>query len=107
MVGIASAPASTMTSEQTVARIGRRMKVSTNIAFSARLDGRAVADLLYVRDDHAVAGGQASADDVVLAHDVAERHRLLPRDESLLRRLGDEDEMLTGNPIDRDDRDRQ
>jgi hypothetical protein len=32
MVGIASAPASTMTSEQTEARIGRLMKVSTNIA---------------------------------------------------------------------------
>ena len=31
MVGMASAPASTMTSEQTLARIGRLMKVSTNM----------------------------------------------------------------------------
>ena len=34
IAGIASAPASTITREQTVARMGRRMKVSTNIAAS-------------------------------------------------------------------------
>jgi hypothetical protein len=36
IVGIASAPARTMMSEQTVARIGRLMNVSTNIEVEPR-----------------------------------------------------------------------
>src|SRR3989304_5214018 len=54
MPGMASAPARTMTSEQTVARIGRVMKVSTNIGApscsGSRGDGGAIADLLDVGD---------------------------------------------------------
>src|SRR5687768_8318728 len=99
MLGIASAPASTITSEQTVARIGRRMNVSTNMAVVPALTGidrRAVADFLDVGHDHSLAGGEAAADDVILADDVAERHRLLPRHESLWRLFGDEHEMLPG-----------
>src|SRR5687767_13052685 len=100
MFGIASAPARTMTSEQTVARIGRRMKVSTNIGGLTRVHRRAVADLLHVGDDDPFAGGQPAADDVVLADDVAERDRLLPGDKPAVHLLGDEHEMLAGNAAD-------
>src|SRR5713226_4262427 len=62
IVGIDSAPARTITSEQTVARIGRLMKVSTNMVCDwlletgFRFHRRTVADLLKVRHDDALAG---------------------------------------------------
>src|SRR5688572_5562906 len=101
--GMASAPARTMTSEHTDARIGRLMNVSTNMG-SARLDRRAVADLLEVGDDDALAGVETAADDIVVADDLAQPHRLLPRDHALLAGFGDEDEILTGDPVDGDQR---
>src|SRR5262245_22816711 len=107
MLGIASAPASTITSEQTAARIGRRMNVSTNMWRSTRLHGGAVADLLYVGDDHPIARDEAAPDDVVVAGDGPDSYRLLTRDEPLLRGLGDEDEVLSGDAVDGHDRHRQ
>src|SRR5688572_24810918 len=149
MFGIASAPARTMTSEQTDARIGRRMNVSTNMYSSARrlegppsrrpaprsgarqtlalarrsrrrlsrlaglrrslasLDRRAVADLLHVRHDDTVAGGEPALHDVVVADDAADGDGLLAGDEPLVGLLGDEDEVLAGDAADRHHRHRQ
>src|SRR5688572_4875475 len=107
MFGIASAPARTITSEQTDARTGRRLNVSTNMTRLARNDRRAVAELLDVRDDHPVAGGESPLHDVVVADDGADGDRLLPGHEALDALLGDEDEVLPGDPADGDDRDGQ
>ena len=75
IVGIATAPARMRTSEQTDARIGRRMKVSTNIAGLLGLHRRAVADLLDAGDDQLVARLEAARDDVVVAEQLADLDR--------------------------------
>src|ERR1041385_9559593 len=112
MRGMASTPARTMTSEQTVARIGRRMKVSTNIRNRASgsrlgLDGHAVLQLLEVRDNQLLAFLDAAADDIAVADEVADRNRLLMRDHAAAPCLGDEHEVLPADAIDGDDRHRE
>ena len=91
------APARMMSSEQTVARIGRRMKRLLNISapscFAGRRrrrrgararrrhgDGHAVADLLNARHDQLLAFLQPAQHDVVVADDRSQLHRSLPRD---------------------------
>src|SRR5215218_9638219 len=116
IAGMASAPARTMTSEQTVARIGRRINVSTNIASALRgvrlrsargvrlqAHRKSIADLLGVRHDDLIASLQSARDHVVVADDGANGDRLLLRDESLTRGLGHEHEMLAGETADGDD----
>ena len=72
------------------------MKVLTNMALYLRFGfhRRAVADLLDAGDDQRSPGFQAALHDVVVADDLADLHRTLPRDEALSRRLGDEAEIL-------------
>src|SRR5512145_2290786 len=81
------APARTISSEQTLARIGRRMKTSesTLLALRARAgSGRAerhrgaVGDLLQAGDDQLLAGLQPRLQDVVVADDGADVDRSLP-----------------------------
>src|SRR5262245_47958173 len=90
--------------------MGRRMKVST-IALSGsidsfRLDRRAVGDLLHSGDDHAVAGFQTSADDVIVAEELADLHRPLPGNEAAVRTVfGDKAEVLPAYPRDGSQRD--
>src|SRR5687767_11005140 len=80
------APARMMTSEHTLARIGRRMKTSESklLALSRRgrggradLDRRAVTDLLHAGDDELLALLEARLDDVVVADDGAGLDRAL------------------------------
>src|SRR5258706_1733840 len=130
--GIASAPARMMTSEQTVARIGRVMNVSTNMLYvtkrgdlsfcgadaagpraslsgspstvsGGRLDGSTITDFLKIRNDHLLPFLDPAADDVAVANELADGHRLQPRDKTLLRRLGHEHEILTTDAVDGDD----
>src|SRR6185437_6574018 len=105
IVGIAMSPARMMTSEQTDARIGRRMKVLTNTLL--RLHRRAVRDLLDAGRDQLIARLQPALDNVVVALDVADRQRPLPCDESLRPRLGDEAEVLAVDAVDGRDRHHQ
>src|SRR5438477_9499016 len=100
--GIASTPARMITSEQTVARIGLRMKVSTNIGcqvsgfsrgLSLRLNRRSIREFLDIRDNHLLAFLDAAADDVVFADQIADGDGLLARDASALALLGDENEI--------------
>jgi len=70
-----------MTSEQTDARIGRRMNVLTNTLL--RFHRRAVGDLLDAGDDELIAGLEATLDDVIVALEFADLHRPLVRDETL------------------------
>src|SRR4051794_24151067 len=69
-----------------------------------RLDRHAVAELLQVRDDDALAWHEAAGDDVFVANQLTEHHRLLPRDRTLLSLLRDEHEVLATDPVDGDDR---
>src|SRR5580765_2051467 len=99
-VGIAISPPRMMSSEQTVARIGRRMNSSENMSVLPSLAGpgargcrcasrrklhdrRAVADLLQSADDQLLAGLEARDHDVVIADDLPEHDRTLMRDEPL------------------------
>src|SRR5690349_10139026 len=76
IVGMASSPARMSTSEQTEARIGRRMKTSTNMtAALLRFHRGAVAQLLHARDDDAIAGLEAARHHVIVALDFTELHR--------------------------------
>src|SRR5262245_60040704 len=97
-----------ITSEQTVARIGRRMNVSTNMRLQPsgfRFDGNTVLQLLDIGDDHFLALLHTAANDVGVADEIADRDRLLPCDErATLPLLGHEDEVLATDSIDRYDR---
>ena len=106
-VGIAIAPASMIISEQTVARIGRRMKRSVNTtrapgAAAGRAAPRAGIGVTGApspifcmpRDDQLVAGLQAADNDVVVADRLPERHRALARHGALRALVGDEREVL-------------
>src|SRR5258705_3709334 len=110
---MASTPARMMTSEQTVARMGRRMKVSTNMRYQVsgvrfqevsglRFHRHAVLQLLDVRNDHLLALLDAAPDDIAVANQIADRDRLLPRDDAALPLFGDEHEVLAAHAVDRD-----
>src|SRR5258705_13270806 len=121
--GIASTPARMITSEQTVARMGLRMKVSTNMRYQVSgirfqevpgvrfqesgfgFDRNAVLEFLDVRHDQLLAFFDAAADDVAVANQVADGDRLLPCDDAPLSLLGDEHEILTADAVDRHDGD--
>ncbi len=85
--GWRSRPPSMMTSEQTVARIGRRMKTSTNIATSSRRRRRGAPagwarrppSSARRRHDQALAGLDPGQHRIVVADELAERHRPLAR----------------------------
>src|SRR6188508_2169919 len=96
---MATRPARISTSEQTDARIGRRMKMSTISLF--RLDRSAVADLLDARNDDALAWLQATPHHVVIADQFAQIHRTLIRDQCLSLRFRHVAEVLA---VDSDDR---
>src|SRR5688572_1989235 len=105
MVGMATAPARMRTSEQTDARIGRRMKVSTTSSLG--LDRGAVADLLDAGHDHLLARLEPAGDGVVVANQLAHLHRPLARDQAARPLFGDEAEVLTADPRHGGDRQRQ
>src|SRR6476646_7926391 len=108
-VGIDAAPARMMTSDRTIDRMGRRMKMSANMralvwekkTSALRLHGRSVADLLDTGHDQAVPDGQAAFDDVVVADELADLDGALPGDEPAALRLDDEGEVLPGDARDR------
>src|SRR5215470_2106892 len=80
--GMASTPARMITSEQTVARIGRRMNVSTNKRRQPSGFGfnrNTVLQLLDIGDDHFLAFLHTASDDVGVADENADGNRLLPR----------------------------
>src|SRR4051812_40135142 len=105
---MATTPARMRTREQTDARIGREMKVFTNMgAGSSGLDGRAVADFLDARDDQLLARLQAAGHDVVVPANFADRDRALARDEPAGALLGDEAEILAADARNGGDRNRQ
>src|SRR5947208_269072 len=113
-VGIAIAPARMITSEQTLARIGRRMKVSTNTGIrdwglgirgglgrrrrrprALRRDWRAVGELLRAGDDDTLAGLDALEHRIVVAGDRADLDGALPgRQRAAGARLADEGKEL-------------
>ena len=105
IVGIASAPARMMTSEQTVARIGRRMKVSTNMTDGNRLShGRMAGHCAWIGTPSpsfwmpetidAVAGLEPADDDVVVAETSPTWTGRCRATRPLLLLLGDEAEVL-------------
>src|SRR5262245_29216294 len=99
-VGMDTAPARMISSAQTVAKMGRRMKNSTIRGRpSLRLRGHrdAVAQELGAGDDHPVAFLDPLQHDVVVAHDLSHLDRLLPRDEAVLLLLGHEREVLAAD----------
>ena len=73
-----------MTSEQTDARIGRRMKVSTNMRYWG-LTGAPSPIFWMPDDDQPVARLEPAGHDVVVADDFADLHRMLTRDQPAVR----------------------
>src|SRR5262245_23835316 len=96
---MAMPPARMITSEETLARIGRRMNVSATTASALRrLNRRAVGQLLRTGRDDAVAGLDAVEYDVVLTDDGTDFDRALLRGQPAARLLGDEREELAVDP---------
>src|SRR5580765_3937590 len=93
---MAIAPAMIITSEQTVDRTGRWMKVSTNITgygLRAMDDGlragglrnwHSIRQSLHTGDDDALAALQSFQHDVVVANQFADLDRPLTRDQALV-----------------------
>src|SRR4029077_15920748 len=121
-VGIAMAPARMITSEQTLARIGRRMKMSAITAgfgvlgsgFRVRVRVRvlvlyrySVHELLCAGGDHPLARLDPVENGIVLAGDRADLDRALLRDELAARVFRDEGEELSVDPQDGGDGDHQ
>src|SRR5688500_623209 len=97
-----------MSSEQTVASTGRRMKTSDSIVSGlpggpfGDMHRGPIGDLLYTGDDQLVARFEAALDDVVVAAHRAEPDATLPRHRrALLVGLGDEREVLTVDAVHR------
>src|SRR5258705_9373300 len=67
------------------------------------LDGSTITDFLEIRNNHPLPFLDTAADDVAVANEVADGDRLLPRDKTLLRRLGHEHEILATDAVDGDD----
>src|SRR5262245_52083309 len=101
-------PARMMTSEQTLARIGRRMNVSAAMAIpllrrrrrGAALHGdrRPVGELLHARRDDPLARLDALEDRIILPDDRPDLDRALFRDELAAGVLRDEREHLAADP---------
>src|SRR5207249_12341205 len=117
---MAIAPARMMTSEQTLARIGRLMNVSTNISSVGRVfsdppicqvqkdpaydrglrlrrDRSAVGELLHARHDKALVRFEAVEHRIAVADDWAQLDRPLPRDELPVRLFRNEREVLSAD----------